>query len=325
MTLNEVQFNGQVQDKNGGTFEFRYEGIENDSNIDTDKVQELISKFMNQIIYHGNMVRNVSFLRTILKDYNEKLLVLSYQDNEIKENVKFDNSHMFLFEKSEFDDGLMVKYTPKDNISFMFTDCENNKINYSNIENISDRITKVLREIDSLNRTKFIELNQDSKLIIEIYKLFYNENPDFSDNNINIKMQTMMFILSEFGIVANDSYGFSLYGKKKIPMSLSLSNLIYELFPLGEIKDIDNPFELANDRKRIITIVGENIRNIINDIDNKEEILITISKVIYAIRYGISASADTNDIAKYTNCPKNEVESSIKLVKKIDNRILYKS
>ena len=324
MTLNEVQFNGCTQDKNGGTFEFRYEGIENDSNVDTDKVQELINKFMNQITYHGNMVRNVSFLRTILKDYNEKLLVLSYQDDEIKESVKFDNSHMFLFEKSEFDDGVMVKYTPKDNISFMFTDCENNKITCSNIDNISNRVAKVLREIDSLNSAKSIELTQDSKLIIEIYKLFYNENPDFSNNNINIKMQTMMFILSEFGIVASDSYGFCLYSKQKIPMSLNLSNLIYELFPLGEINNIDNPFELANDRKRIIMIVGENIRNIINDIDNKEEILITISKVIYAIRYGISANADINDIVRYTNCSKDEIESSIKLVKKIDNRILYK-
>ncbi len=38
------------------------------------------------------------------------------------------------------------------------------------------------------------------KVLIEIYKLFYNENPDFSLSNTSIKVQTMMSILAQFGI-----------------------------------------------------------------------------------------------------------------------------
>lgn len=326
MTLNEAEFNEFTQDGDGGKFEFRYEGSQKSNNIDTNKVQELITKFMNQIRYHGNMITNVKLLRTIFRDYDEKVLVLSYQNGEFKETIKFDNSHMSIFEKSEkdkdseFAEGFIVKFTPDNNISFMFTDSKNNVIDYSNIKNMSDRITKVLQEINSLNQAKPIELNQEAKVIIEIYKLFYNQNPDFSNKNINIEIQTMLSILAEFGISVGD-YSFSLSGKRKIPMSMDLSNLVYELFPLGENTNIDNPVKLAKESKKTIMIVGEVIRNAIGDVNNQEEALITISKVIHAERYNLLSTASVDEVAKYTDCSQNEVESSMKLVKKINNKI----
>lgn len=325
MSLNNVEFNECIQGKNGDSFEFRYEGTQKNDNIDKNNVQELITKFMNK--YHGNMVTDVKILRTILKDYNERLLVISYQNGEVKETIKFDNSHISLFEKSdkdsEFTENFIVKFTPNDSISFMFTDANNKVIDYSNIKNISDRITKVLQEIYYLSHAKPIELDQDSKVIVEVYKLFYNENPDFSNKNINIKIQTMLSILAEFYISVGD-YGFSLSGKRNIPMSMNLSNLVYELFPLGEIKEIDNPIQLREDAKKTISIVGEGIRNAIDSTDNKEEALITISKVIHAARYNLSSTASVEDVAKYTDCSSDEVESSMKLVKRINTKISNK-
>lgn len=322
MSLNNVEFNECIQEKNGDSFEFRYEGTQKNDNIDKNKVQELITKFMNK--YHGDMVTNVKFLRTILRDYDERLLVISYQNNEVKETIKFDNSHISLFEKkdknSKFAENFIVKFTPSDNISFMFTDANNNVVDYSNIENISDIITKVLQEIYYLSHAKTIGLDQDSKVIVEVYKLFYNENPDFSDKNINIKIQTMLSILTEFCISVGD-YGFSLSGKRKIPMSMNLSNLVYELFPLGEIKEIDNPIKLREDAEKTISIVGEEIRNAIDSTDNREEALITISKVLHATRYNLSSTASVQDVAKYTDCLSDEIESSMKLVKRINTRI----
>ena len=325
MSLNNVEFNVCIQEKNGDSFEFKYNGTPKNDNIDKNKVQELITKFMNK--YHGDMVTNVKFLRTILRDYDERLLVISYQNGEMKETIKFVNSHISLFEKrdkdSELAENFIVKFTPSDNISFMFTDANNKVIDYSNIENISDRITKVLQEIYYLSNAKPIELDQDSKVIIEVYKLFYNENPDFSDKNINIKIQTMLSILAEFNISVGD-YGFSLSGKRNIPMSMNLSNLVYELFPLGEIKEIDNPIQLREDAKKTISIVGEGIRNAIDSTDNQEEALITISKVIHAARYNLSSTVSIEDVAKYTDCSSDEIESSMKLVKRINIKISQK-
>lgn len=322
MSLNNVEFNECIQGKNGDSFEFKYNGTPKNDNIDKNKVQELITRFMNK--YHGDMVTNVKFLRTILKDYDERLLVISYQNGEVKETIKFVNSHISLFEKrdkdSELAENFIVKFTPSDNISFMFTDTNNKVIDYSNIKNISDRITEVLQEIYYLSHAKPIELDQDSKVIVEVYKLFYNENPDFSNKNINIKIQTMLSILAEFYISVGD-YGFSLSGKRNIPMSMNLSNLVYELFPLGEIKEIDNPIQLREDAKKTISIVGEGIRNTIDSTDNQEEALITISKVIHAARYNLSSTASIEDVAKYTDCSSDEVESSMKLVKRINTKI----
>lgn len=322
MSLNNVEFNECIQGKNGDIFEFKYNGTPKNNNIDKNKVQELITRFMNK--YHGDMVTNVKFLRTILKDYDERLLVISYQNGEVKKTIKFVNSHISLFEKrdkdSELAENFIVKFTPSDNINFMLTDTNNKVIDYSNLKNISDRITEVLQEIYYLSHAKPIELDQDSKVIVEVYKLFYNKNPDFSNKNINIKIQTMLSILAEFYISVGD-YGFSLSGKRNIPMSMNLSNLVYELFPLGEIKEIDNPIQLREDAKKTISIVGEGIRNTIDSTDNQEEALITISKVIHAARYNLSSTASIEDVAKYTDCSSDEVESSMKLVKRINTKI----
>ena len=133
----------------------------------------------------------------------------------------------------------------------------------------------------------------------------------------------MLSILAEFYISVGD-YGFSLSGKRNIPMSMNLSNLVYELFPLGEINEIDNPIQLREDAKKTISIVGEGIRNAIDSTDNQEEALITISKVIHAARYNLSSTASVEDVAKYTDCSSDEVESSMKLVKRINTKISNK-
>ena len=49
-------------------------------------------------------IQRVSFLRTILKDYEEKLLVVYYEDDKGTELVKYDNSNLFIFEKSQKND-----------------------------------------------------------------------------------------------------------------------------------------------------------------------------------------------------------------------------
>ena len=40
-----------------------------------------------------------------------------------------------------------------------------------------------------------ISINRESKIFIEIYRLFYKENPNFDEQKINLKIQTMLFIL----------------------------------------------------------------------------------------------------------------------------------
>ena len=97
-----------------GSIEVRYKGIPS-ANTDLNKIDALLEDFINNH-KHNYMIENVSIVRTILKDCEEKLLVIFYQDEKGSELVKYDNSNLFLYEKiqrkgnSEHFDRYKIKY-----------------------------------------------------------------------------------------------------------------------------------------------------------------------------------------------------------------------
>lgn len=308
-----------------GCIEVRFNGIPN-GNADLDKIDKLLEDFMNNH-RHNCMIENVNIVRTILKDYEEKILVIFYQDEKGSEIVKYDNFNLFLYEKSqreensEYCDKYKIKYEPTNGITLDYNNHETDVTNYPGIELMSKEITEMIKQIYYLKNAKAIVLDRDDKVLTEIYKLFYNENPDFSSKGINIKVQAMISILAGFGISLDDNYGFSLYGKEKMPLSSGLQQRINKLYPLGEVSKLENNIKLAEEPKKIIKIVGETIRETISNEQNQNEVLITISKVIYAERYSLSTNSDVKKLSEFTERTTDEVESSIKLVKQIETRI----
>lgn len=272
------------------------------------------------------MIENVTIVRTILKDCEEKLLVIFYQDEKGSELVKYDNSNLFLYgkskreENSEHFDRYKIKYEPPYGIKLDYNNHETDVADYHGIELVSKEITEMMKQIYYLKNTKAVILDRDDKALIEIYKLFYNENPDFSSKDINTKVQTMMSILAEFGISLGDDYGFSLWGKVKMPVSLTLEQRVNKLYPLDEVSSVEDSIKLADEPKKTIKIVGECIRETIPE-QNQNEALITISKVIHAGRYCLSSNSDVKKLSEFTERTTDEVESSIKLVKRIETRI----
>lgn len=326
MNAEKINFSKYKEYESGEKFSFRFEGNNFNQNIDKEKVEKLIDSFVNEYGRHKDMLRNISFLRTILKGFKEKLLVVEYSDINNQEIVKYDNGILFLYNcKNKIeakDNSLNAEFTLGKGLNISITDFdEDSIIDYPNSKEISEQFSKLIQHISLLKNAKAINLDMDSKILIEIYKLFYNENPNFSISNINVRIQTMMSILAQFGISLGDDYAFSLWGKVKMPISLNLEQLVNKLFPLGEITSIDEPIKLAEEPKRIIKIVGECVREIINDGYNKDEALITISKVIHAGRYSLSSAANVEELSKFTNRSQNEVESSIRLVKCIEKKL----
>lgn len=322
----EFKFKENKTYENGHKLEIRFEGIEKE-NVDLDKVNNLLNKFIVDQSHHRTMVRNVANIRAILKGFEEKLLVISHSDsNGSKEIVKYDNGNLFLYEYNikgsiSDEDQISIKYSPNNSLDFSFEDFDGNIVDYPNFNGTIKRFTDIVNKIYQLKHVSAIELDRDSKVLIEIYKLFYNENPDFSDKTINIKIQTMMSILAEFDISLGDDYSFSLWGKVKMPISLYLEEKVDRLFPLGEVVDIDEPIELTKEEKNTIRIAGECIRESITDNYNKEEALITISKIICAGRYSLSSESNIKELSDFANRAQHEVESSIQLVKRIEKKI----
>lgn len=284
-----------------GSIEVRYKGIPS-VNADLDKIDALLEDFISNH-RHNYMIENVSIVRTILTDCEEKLLVIFYQDEKGSELVKYDNSNLFLYEKSqreensEYYDRYKIKYEPTNGIKLHYNNHETDVADYLGIELVSKEITEIMKQIYYLKNAKPIVLDTDDKALIEIYKLFYNENPDFSSKGINIKVQTMMSILAEFGISLEDDYGFSLCGKVKMPVSLNLEQRVNKLYPLGKVSSFEDGVKLAEEPKKIIKIVGETIKETITNEQNQNEVLITISKVIHAGRYCILSNSDVEKLS----------------------------
>ena len=310
--------------KNGMTFEFRYEGIP--SNVfDKEKVEKLIDTFLNKEALHRDMLRNVTYIRTILNTAKEKLLVVECSDKDNKETVKYDNGILFSYECKQYDvessNYMEVNFTPGSALNISFSDFEEECIiKYPNTEATKDKFDKVLDYIDSLANVSAVYLDNDSKALIEIYKLFYNDNPDFSKEDINIKVQTMMSILAQFNIYFGD-YSFSI--NEDMPESVTLLQMVNRLFPLGEVVAVEDPIELRERAKQTIKIVGETIRTTIGDETDINEALITISKTVYAARYDITSMYDVKKLVEYPNLNLtfSEVENSVQLVKTIERKI----
>lgn len=308
-----------------GSIGIRYNGILND-NANLGKINALLEDFINNH-RHNYMTENVSIVRTIFKDCEEKLLVIFYQDETGSELVKYDNSNLSLYEKSkreensEHFDRYKIKYESPYDIKLDYNNKETDMSNYLGIELVSKEINEIIKQIYYLKNAKAVVLDTDDKSLIEIYKLFYNEKPDFSSRDINIKIQTMMSILAEFGISLGDDYAFSLWGKVKMPVSLNLEQRVNKLYPLGEVDSVEDSVKLASEPKKIIKIVGECIRETILNEQNQTEALIIISKVIHAGRYCISSNSDVKKISEFTKCTTDAVETSVSLVKRIKTKI----
>ena len=294
MSKKTVNFNRNITFENEEKFVLSFKGIESSSNIDKVKINKLLDNFINSKS-HINMLRNVEFIRTILKNFEEKLLVIEYSNKNFQEIVKYDNGILSFFNSKN-----------NKNKNLITAEFSNRKLNisFSNYDEdiINQQFSKLMDHIHLLKNVKPVNLDMDSKALIEIYKLFYNENPNFSLSNINIRVQTMMSILALFGINLEEDYSFSLLGKNKMPNSLYLEQLVNKLFPLGEIVDIEEPIKLADELTKIIKIVGECVREVINTEYNKDDALITISKVIYAGRYSLSSNSNIKSLSEFTTC-----------------------
>lgn len=307
--MEHINMSKSKEYEGGKSLEFKYEGIKT-STFDENKVEKLIETIISNEKLIGNIPQNISFLRTVLKDAKEKLLLVKYIDGKKLEEIEYHNGVLSLFQYKKF-----VNDTNFIEIDY---DQDGFTIRSAHLPEIKEKFAQIIDYIDDLKNIGITHLNKDAKILIEVYKLFYNENPDFSKEDINIKMQTMVSILCQFDIWCGD-YSFEFYDK--MPESNKLCNIVYNLFPLGEIKVVDDPIELKDSVKKEVQIIGQIIRDTFGN-GNINEKLITLSKAIYAGRYdityfGVKKLIENSD----TSLSLSDAKSSRELVKKINDKL----
>ena len=312
MNKEDIYLNEEIEYGFGKKFCFKFQGICSSLNVDKDKINKQLYNFIYNKNNHQNMIDNVTFFRTILNDYEEKILTIYINENGIEESVRYDNGVLTSFERIEYN-AFKIEFNLKNgfHISFLDYSLEKN-------EKIKNKFNKIIDYISVLNNIIPMQLNHDSKLLIEIYRLFYGENPDFSSSYINDKIQTMMFILSEYGICLNNDYKFLLSKCKKIPISLNLQELVSKLYPLGKIEN-NCLIKIAPGYEKKIKTIRNYINECVTSEEKKDEFLMNISRIMYAKNYQLSFNCNNKEIVDFTQCTNDVVERYNKLVKKIEN------
>lgn len=259
----------------------------------------------------NNILDIVRDIRTIFSDFNENFLELSVDTNIFKTHVIYKEGKLIYY---KYDGNLSIE----EKLSFNYE--LDQSINFSITGNTSfdkDKYIELyslyLKNTEILQNTLPIKTYHNEELLFKVYKLFYGINPDFCDKNINVKIQTMISILTQFNICLN--YPLSVYNRGKMPQNINLTYLVHNLRGLGEV-DVEklNTFKLTYPYESEIEKIGKIVRKC--DID-----MITLSKLIHAGNYDLSEKSDKEYLNHMTNCSELEIKDSIKLVKTINKKL----
>ena len=250
---------------------FIFSGSEKKENIDYEKLNQIIDQCFENLQYCDDMIRNISRIRTIFKDFDESYLEIHLFEGENKIIILYVNKLLFRYEETN-EKGVNIRYTIGKGISYFdnnfepytsgIIDCSINKIEY-------------LKKLESVNSLK---ITYKDKILYQVYKLFYGETPDFSASSINVKFQMMLLILEEFGI--SFDYDFNK-GRRDYPVSFEVTEFVNKMKLFGEIED---DVDLSEENKRIIQLVGNNINEYINNQDEPLKVLIKLGTILYTKR-----------------------------------------
>lgn len=306
-------------EKNNSVLEFTFNGYLEENDLSIEKMEILLDKCFESMPVYQNINLIMTWIQTILKDFKADDLQLSLLDKNGKETkVKYKNKKLVYFEQNEEierDKTLNTTYSLPHNFHTCILGKDLNK--EKSLETYKEKIKDALQQISDLEDISSINLTDKDKIMCEIYQLFYGKNPDFTNKDISIRMQTMLCILIQFNV--NLDYGFDqVILENKMPLSLQLQYDIDRLTPLGEINKIKEPVKIAEYQKRKIKVVGEIVRK---STKNNLENLIQLSTIIYGGRYDLSQDLDVEKVAKYAGYSNEEVEKSINLVRRIEDQL----
>ena len=326
--MGEFIFNQSRVYKDKSFIKLIYEGeLVTSSNI--EELQKLLEIFLDKGMLYNDMVRNVTNIRTILNDLIEKKLIIEYEDDCLNNNcefVEYKNGVLTSYKFNKYDENIKMEfyYLLGNGIQTRFFDkkCTNyDMTNNLEIEKTKELSNQVLNQLVALNNAKKINLDNDSKAIIEAYKLFYNEDPDFTKKDINLRVQTMVLILKQFNYFGQ--YKFSI--QDNMIESFEITSMVNKLFPLGKVTIIKDSADLSKRQKCTIKIAGETIREYKSNELSLNEILLIMSKTIYAGRFDINSSTDVDKLLQFPDLEiyYNEVIYCIKLVNIIQERVKF--
>jgi len=315
-----LELNEKIRNEDGLSIDFIYLG-ESKRPVDVEELKAQIIDYLNNNT-QNSITSNIRGLRSFLRVFKEKRLVFAYEDQYVSEKVSYDNGRLTSFEISEKNndsytvENYCISYKPGSAVKITIADANNTKVKSENYINILSKISYSLDQIEELKENKLGEISNHNKLMVQMYYLFYNELPDFSSDEINIKFMVMAYICSLFGVIVEDDFQPDING---MPYSFNLDKEIDELYPYGVIPCPQEKYFL-DFQMETIRVVGNAILESIKSSNNQLPDLINISRIISKYL----SDRNTDNVSKDLHEDKELVVSAVNVYNSISGLLVRK-
>ena len=277
--MSSIERNIKDVNVNGVLLSFNYLGGEPGEIVSTsvETIDSVVQKFIYNLD-HNDICRDVRFLRTIFRDYPLIKLSVTYRTEKTLEIAEVD--------------GDKKDYSSYFSYEFWKANDNNELIKYIDFKGDLDKFTDLLIEVSwdkkiNMSGLEPIEINSVYGQLIEVYRLFYGENPDFTDENLNLRCQAMLAVIKYLDYYALTCYDPIVKSRRQdYPSSRYVQEVVDELFPFGVVtEDIDG--EIIKSEKNPIAEVGYVVRQYIERSPDKRDALMSICNILYAFDYKI--------------------------------------
>ncbi len=316
----------------GTGIEYEFSGITKDSSISKEQIKKKLNDIFENKKTAPSLVETAKILKECFKEVKENSLQISTLgiDKEQKYyegacyrqgNLSNYNYHQYPKEDKKGDITLDYNCTPIKGIqtNFFATDV------FSKQCTIEEYSTIFSKCINTLNQLRNLTLSEYDKRIITIYRLFYQENPNFNSQEHRIKTIAMLTFLKEFGILAprdkDDYYTFNLSNNFSLLSSPKLTLDLQNLALLGEVTEEMSSIELPDWEYQTITKVGQEIRKHMKEQEFPIAWFVNLVRINYIKTYCLLSQNPSQKIAMYSNCPEEKVNKYLRLVRKIEEQI----
>lgn len=175
--------------------------------------------------------------------------------------------------------------------------------------------------------------NKEAKIIYKVYKKFYGREPNLSRKNfrnppkqpnlgrenfrnLTIEIQSMAYILNEYGVSLGAEEFCYQYIDLNMPMSMDIQDILVGKL-IGNSDNLNDTSLQLNERaEKIIDIVGSAIKCVINTSQNQIEALREISNILYVKKYVLPSASDA-EIMGTTKCTERDLKNVEKLIELI--------
>lgn len=324
-----MSYFGKNVNKNSFKLNFQFYNNKDVEKTNNNLIRKRIDNVFNNNKFNLSLEEIIYYVRTLLKDLDDEYLlkIKLVTDNE-DTYIEFLNKQLHYFEKTiqnDKDKKLFIKYKSNGEIKIDYPKGFL-KLNFEEQNKLYELISKELKRLTNLTNIKSLELSRNDKVLIQVYKLFYGENPDFSSKNIEEKIQYMAYILSEYGLnlpsTNINDICFTIYNK--YPTSLYIKNWIRNLVPFADNIEYDNKIVLNKNHETIIRMIGNEIKNYLNQFEDdiKIQTFADFCKTFYTKRHWSSeySTVEKNPKNECIICSEETTENHLKLMKKIDKK-----